>query len=579
MADSVKLTVQLVDRVSGPSRKAAAGLDNINGGLKKVDRTGAAVAAKVGAAFAKMAAVIGTVVVAAVAAAGRAMVKAAAEAEQFRFGLKAFLGSGKKADAEMQALLRISDKLGISFKDTVSTFQSFVSAGLSPKGAKDMIKWRADLEALAGGVPSKMANVASAFEQLESAIVSGKIEADAFKTVLKGIPGADKLKVLTRVAKLLGKSGKDAAKFIKEAGKNMSKLPVPETIKAFKQLFLEGANAQKLGALATAKQLSTFSGAFAAFKNRANNTLTRIGIGIGPSLKSAFLPALKAMGAALGKVDIAKVIGRIKTGIEAAAPAIKAFASGLGKGLAKSIVIASKLAKAFGKMFGAFDAKSISMVGQMIGATLAAVGVMATAVAVPIMAIVKVFGSTVAAIKSVVQWFKTLFTAPAQAIGAIGSFFANLGASIAAAGASLGAAAVGLGKRIIAGIPAGIKAGASAVVSSIVSVAKSAIGAAEKVLGIGSPSKVFGYFGEMSALGFAKGMESVDAVPSLQGSAQLAPGLGGGGATVNQTNVFETSVNEAASAAATASEIKKQQLLQMAAAFERAALELGVGTV
>ena len=79
----------------------------------------------------------------------------------------------------------------------------------------------------------------------------------------------------------------------------------------------------------------------------------------------------------------------------------------------------------------------------------------------------------------------------------------------------------------------------------------------------------------MSAIGFAQGMESVNAIPSLQGTAQLAPGRGGA-TSVNQTNVFETSVNEAASAASTAAEIKKQQLLQMAIAFERPALELGV---
>jgi len=579
MADSVQLTVELVDRVSGPSRKAAAGLRRIDGGLGKVQSSGVAAAAKVGAAFAKMAAVIGTVVVAAVAMAGRAIIKAAAQTEKFRFALKAFLGSGKKADAEMQALLRISDKLGLSFNDTVSTFQSFVSAGLTPKGAKEMVRWRADLDALAAGVPSKMASVASAFEQLEKSIVSGKIEADAFQTILKGIPGADKLKVLTRVAKLLGKSGKDASQFIKEAGKNMAKLPVPETIKAFKQLFLEGANAQKLGATATAKQMETFSGAFAAFKNKANNALMKLGIGIGPSLRKALMPALKAMGAALGKVDFAKVIGRIKSGIDAAAPAIKAFASGLGKGLAKSIVIISKLAKGFGKLAGAFDAKSMSAIGEMIGATFAAIGLFATGIVGAVGLIVGAFGSVVAGIKSVVQWFKTLVASPMAAIGAIGSFFANIGTSIAAAVVSLGAAALGIGKSIVSGIVKGISSGASSVVSSIVSVAKSAIGAATKVLGIGSPSKVFGYLGKMSALGYAEGMQSVNAVPSLQGSVQLAPGLGGGGATVNQTNVFETSVNEAASAAATASEIKKQQLLQMAAAFERAALELGVGTI
>ncbi len=124
------------------------------------------------------------------------------------------------------------------------------------------------------------------------------------------------------------------------------------------------------------------------------------------------------------------------------------------------------------------------------------------------------------------------------------------------------------------GLAGGITAGRSAVVSAMVATATAAITAAKRALGIASPSKVFAYMGKMSALGYAEGMQSVNAIPSLQGSAQLA--VGGGAPVINQSNVFETSVNEAASAAATASEIKKQQLLQMASAFERAALELGV---
>jgi hypothetical protein len=140
-----------------------------------------------------------------------------------------------------------------------------------------------------------------------------------------------------------------------------------------------------------------------------------------------------------------------------------------------------------------------------------------------------------------------------------------------------GSGAQGVGKSITDGLATGIKGGQSSVIASIIAVVKAAIAAARSALGTRSPSKVFGYLGKMSAMGYAEGMSSMNAIPSLQGTAQLSPGMGGGGGTFNQTNVFETSVNEAASAAATAAEIKKQQLLQMAAAFERAALELGVG--
>jgi hypothetical protein len=126
------------------------------------------------------------------------------------------------------------------------------------------------------------------------------------------------------------------------------------------------------------------------------------------------------------------------------------------------------------------------------------------------------------------------------------------------------------------GVSAGITQGSSGVIAAATSMATNAIFAAKQALGIASPSKVFEGFGSMSALGFAEGFAGGAPTVAATSAGAVTPSLsGGGGNTVNQVNNFDTTVNEAESAAATAKQMKRQQLLQMASSFEQMALELG----
>ena len=70
-----------------------------------------------------------------------------------------------------------------------------------------------------------------------------------------------------------------------------------------------------------------------------------------------------------------------------------------------------------------------------------------------------------------------------------------------------------LGRKIVGGLAAGITSGASAVVNAISAAIASAIAAAEKLLLLGSPSKVFAGFGENINAGLAKGIQASVRLP------------------------------------------------------------------
>jgi len=599
MADSVQLSIELAtDKVVGPAKKAAEAIDKVaksmaglgkslgkrqrdkggksfmggtdwrtiavrakqlernqaklSRGTKKATKTNASFVAGlkgvIGSTMRAAAAIpiVGTAMAAAwkitkmVASAWMSLAKSVLGAV---LATEKFVPVGTEAYAAQKSLMKIANKLGKSFKSVAKDFQAFVDAGVSAQMAKNLVMFRADLEAIAK-TPSDLKRVRLAIASIDKAIVSGKFAAGDFNKMLKAT-GVSKMKLLARVSKITGKS-------MRQLGRNMDKLPVEATLKAFQQLFLESQKASAAGMIASKKQMSTIGGAWSAFKMQLGNILTKIGLDVGPALRKNIIPAIEDMMKALrspaGKAAIRKIGEAIKWAarmFKVAWHAIKNIIGGIVEG--------------FGKAGGALDFS-----GKLTPEQFKAIGTAAKDFGKNLGTIAAKLTEIVAKIKSLVSTFGKVMT--------LGGGFDPLKMLRGTMGTQ------GVGKSMTDGLVAGIKGGKSSVVASMLSVVKAAIAAAKSALGTRSPSKVFGYLGKMSAMGYAEGMSSMNAIPALHGTAQLSPGLGGGGgSTFNQTNVFETSVNEAASAAATAAEIKKQQLLQMAAAFERAALELGVG--
>ncbi len=611
MADSVQLSIELAtDKVVGPAKKAAEAIDKVaksmaglgkslgkrqrdkggksfmggtdwrtiavrakqlernqaklSRGTKKATKTNASFVAGlkgvIGSTMRAAAAIpiVGTAMAAAwkitkmVASAWMSLAKSVLGAV---LATEKFVPVGTEAYAAQKSLMKIANKLGKSFKSVAKDFQAFVDAGVSAQMAKELImlghapglnlkKFKSELKAIAKS-PADIKRVGEAFKVIDKSLSAGKMSASGFQKVLRAT-GVGEMQLLLRLSGLTGKSIKQLSKEL-----DQGKLSAKSTMEAFQQLFAEAKGGKKAAA--------TLGGSFAKLKATFGNTLTQIGLDVGPALRKNIIPAIEDMMKALrspaGKAAIRKIGEAIKWAarmFKVAWHAIKNIIGGIVEG--------------FGKAGGALDFS-----GKLTPEQFKAIGTAAKDFGKNLGTIAAKLTEIVAKIKSLVSTFGKVMTlgggskGPDQLFDPLKMLRGTMGTQ-------------GVGKSMTDGLVAGIKGGKSSVVASMLSVVKAAIAAAKSALGTRSPSKVFGYLGKMSAMGYAEGMSSMNAIPALHGTAQLSPGLGGGGgSTFNQTNVFETSVNEAASAAATAAEIKKQQLLQMAAAFERAALELGVG--
>lgn len=592
MADAEFVT-KLVDQVSAPALAGASGVDKLSNSLKKLQSVsgrgkglrdvrgrfikagGAAQAAagKIGIfqrAMAKLSGLgilptldIGNLVTGAfraiqgimrrvqdaVKAFVGAIVDSVLQVDQLKFGLTKFLGSEKKAVAEMAKLLAISNKLGISFESAVGTFRAFVSAGLTADAAREIVKFRADLEALAT-TPQQIAQVANAFEQMEKAIVSGKFEADGFNSILKGIPGADKLKILKIVAEKTGKS-------VKELSKDLSKLPVKETIEAFKEAFLEGVGAGKLGETA-ADQIKTVSGAIKVLKNIATNVFTTLATKLGPAIEKNLLPVFQDIvalltsaeaGAFFDKVALAisKVIAFAGVFIEEFVNRIKAFA--------KAFSEAAGEAGGFGDSLEDLDPEDLRKMLE------------------PLTAIAEAFGTALG----------TLFSFREAIVGfgeSAVSVFNEVKSAVEGLFGFLGGTSGSLGASMTEGIAAGILGNPGAVVDALRSVVDGAIARIKSRLGISSPSDVFADvvgspIGEGVAMGISGEQPTVNAALAGLTRPEAATGGATNNNTVNASAPVTVTVQAAEDPEATAQAVARILPSVLGDAFEQVVIQIG----
>jgi uncharacterized phage infection (PIP) family protein YhgE len=149
MAETVSLTVQLVDKVSGGARKAANALGKIVSFLRRIttgsksatENTKKLASQTEGAAsgIKKLAAQYLTFQAAkgvfmavgrGIAAAARGFFQAAVTAESLSRGIGTFLKDAKKGEKAFLSLIKISNKTGLSIEAAATTFRGFISAGL-----------------------------------------------------------------------------------------------------------------------------------------------------------------------------------------------------------------------------------------------------------------------------------------------------------------------------------------------------------------------------------------------------------------------------------------------------------------
>lgn len=177
----------------------------------------------------------------------------------------------------------------------------------------------------------------------------------------------------------------------------------------------------------------------------------------------------------------------------ASGPFIERVFLGMQIGLLKLYIATQPAIKAVKKLLGIADTDTIDTLKIAHGIGLATAAGIATAAAV-VGGLVAVLAAMAAPIILIQlyskQAFDGLYNAAASALGFLQSV-----------------SLVAIGTAIIQGLANGIKAGASLVVDAITGTVKSAISAAEKLLDMGSPSRLFKQMGVFTAQGFAQGVE------------------------------------------------------------------------
>lgn len=142
------------------------------------------------------------------------------------------------------------------------------------------------------------------------------------------------------------------------------------------------------------------------------------------------------------------------------------------------------------------------------------------------------------------------------------SFFRALPGRIRGALSGAGSALVGIGRNIVQGLISGIRGMGGAIKDALVGLLPGPLKKFAGKLGIASPSKLFAYYGEMTGLGFAVGVEgtqrrvdsAVDGLVGLPSQSRSASrsvatagagaGAAPGGRGVTQNNYFNAPMDE-----------------------------------
>lgn len=142
---------------------------------------------------------------------------------------------------------------------------------------------------------------------------------------------------------------------------------------------------------------------------------------------------------------------------------------------------------------------------------------------------------------AIAGFFSNMRSAISQRIGAIVGYFRAMPGRLIGALGNLGSRLVSAGRDLMRGFISGVQDYASRLVSSVTAPIRDAIGAAQSLLGISSPSKVFAEIGKFTMQGYSDGVDRYSRTARSAVEGALDPrdlgleGAGAGGATVNVT--------------------------------------------
>ncbi len=424
------------------------------------------------------------------------LVEAVGEAHATREAVTGMLKQlgATNAPKALEALDRLSLKLGLSLEEGRKQFVDLGKAGKTASEAAGIIKMRADL--IAVGNSAEMAD-------------------EKLKPVLE--------------AKGAGATAAALAKVGKEAG-------------------VAGD-----GVAAANKRLTTFEGFVTRLKNAPARIFDQLAKSAGPSLDKLGEKANKALDELLRSPEAAAAVGMVTQGltkvidvVSELMPLVMPFVKGFAEGVKPIAKALGPVADAISKAFGGDNQSKMSTaekIGKLIGTAFSiaavAIGVVAGVVGVVAASFVAcgiVAAGLGAAIGKLIGW----------AIVLVSDFPSLVGSAMNRAKAYMMLLADSAGEtanNLIQGLVDGISGGAGRVITAVKELGASVKSALSSALQIKSPSKVMQKLGGHISGGLAKGISGGQGMVekasaglgnvSAGGVAAGATGGGGGNATVN----------------------------------------------
>ncbi len=451
---------------------------------------------------------------------GEELLHAAAEAERTRISFENMLGVDV-ADNLLGNLDRVAKSTEFTDGSLKGFTQTLIDAGFA---GDDLNRALAATIDTAARSPNKMAGAQAAITGLERIMLTGSFDARSLRS-MKLSPKA----VFEQMSKDLGMSVKQVEKQM-GAGK-LKQADVLNSV--FKAIAAKGGGT--LGS-AGAAMANTMGARLEKIKDILPNLFEELEKGPGFAKVSGFMGKLVAAfdpGSETGK----KIIG------------------GLGSILDHfgTLLAGVDLDLWAGRLLTAMDYfKSALTIGQSIGSTV--IGFFSELAKLGEMIGDFAFG-TVQAYESLVQFGD-------DAIEWIG----NLGPRLLEG-------ALNAGRAVWQGLKEGISSGVTSVGEAITGLGDSAIGGLRGLLGIHSPSAEFEYLGEMSAAGYAKGLEVRPPALAVGGFMDGAAAGGGGGGAVTVNAPVTVHV---AGSNASASEIAEAVRMEVSSSILGALEQLGL---
>lgn len=614
MAKKLEWVFSLVDKMSGPAKKAENAIGGVEGKLEKVSKAGdkkpfrfldgvAATSPRAKAAIERVskpfanlkkafadagassspvvgklgavAGALGGVTMAAVAAAGAVAavgagliagasymaIKAAFSRKDMLLGFEAVTGSGKDAVRALSESGELAKKIGISTGTVQKAYLDMLRLGVERRHAPVIAQGLADLAATMGDEREAV------FGQLTDVVAkmssSGKFDVAALKAVRTTLRTED---IESALAKRLGVVPNQVKKML-QAGK----VSADEGIAALLETIQTQVN--KGGALGTtaAKANQGIMSQFRIMRERFGDLFELVDIS---PLERAMAKVNEIFTSERGAAMVEKinlVIGKLFKLVEDAAPTALAW---IGKGIDiiggivdKSRVVYSWLRKVFaGDRLAAFT-RGLKIIGVVLAVMVA------TALA-PFLFMIGVITAGVAALAfglgylgKAASWaFGKLWEYGSKAVGWVLGLKDRL---------------VSIGSDLVSGLWEGIKAGWRWMLGRFEGLLDLLPYAAKKALGIASPSKVMRELGGWTVEGFSLGLEdgargassamaAVVSPPSVTASSMARPAAS---APVNVVNHFQ--IDGAQDPQATAAAIQDIAITSIASALEQLGIQSG----